>query len=892
MNQPNETPRSVKLDCPACGAAITFGQAVWPDSTAQCPKCTAKFRFQLGSPRSIAHPLTLGAILGCVLLAGLVGLGSGMAINGFVSQQPAKGEVKPVKDGMGIEQANGSSASTPSVADAAGSASPNAATPTAESTPPEPEPEPVHLAYKWMPGSVQRYKALVKIDDGGKKLQVGGSLSVIGVPGELPTWPNRTFTHASHGMVVSEQGHIVMPVDHVTRAKSLEVRIGRHRAIGKLIATNDDLRVALIECNMTEAVPARFSQLAAADDSPVRALKGADSHSTIEFTNMEGTVIATSGKGSNSRLRTRFLDGNPTYGLPVVDMRGGVVGLQIADDFPAEGQVACLPSNLLLPWLKEKGVNTQVADNQVELNAPQTILTHLNSVVHVRLEQVDQLGPPDGQCQLAINPMIHEMPSIEPGGVWHGRGGAMNYLTFPITPFLTNRHGECLRKEPQPASIMAIGPPDNLIVEPLSAAGRRHWSHTSQIPLDPNAFVSPSNSSRDQLSRNLQRILPDSVRGLPSPYDQILRDGFPARESPRPENAFLRIGSKSEIIHATETEAHIRREFRVHVVREGIPNKLMCKGESQATFDRENGRVSASVVTIESFIEDASAWKKFVFQIDFERSFDEKQMKELAAETQRRLDEDRKKRDDEKAAKKRADEAKEADEAARNSRPALDAVAKLSLPDSKEHLAALRELADGFANRGIRGQVVKAIEPFLENTDPEILATAVRAMAVWNDENPSRQVVELLDHAHADVRKEAFHAIAASSVVEQLNKLIDRLSVADDRDNVVAAILSVGKRLERPIVAHGLTHGDTQVRLASCRILAKIATSRASVDAIRKVASETGEIGDAAKEALVTIGEPYESVIDNDPAKNPFLTPEEKAAEKAKRSEKAEETPK
>jgi hypothetical protein len=192
--------------------------------------------------------------------------------------------------------------------------------------------------------------------------------------------------------------------------------------------------------------------------------------------------------------------------------------------------------------------------------------------------------------------------------------------------------------------------------------------------------------------------------------------------------------------------------------------------------------------------------------------------------------------------------------------PNADAVTRalyrLRSADPHKRAEAVRKLKETLPDER-RAEVVKALEPLLNDTDFFTRRDVIGALGVWG----TRDTVPLLLKVmrEKETRGEAMKALGRLKDERAAEPIAERLEELSDSHRAAEALKSMGPVAEKAVLAR-LNHHDLQVRITVCEILGAIGTKQ-SIAPLEKVIAAGKDISDGiafivahrAKEALKAI---------------------------------------
>ncbi len=149
-----------------------------------------------------------------------------------------------------------------------------------------------------------------------------------------------------------------------------------------------------------------------------------------------------------------------------------------------------------------------------------------------------------------------------------------------------------------------------------------------------------------------------------------------------------------------------------------------------------------------------------------------------------------------------------------------------------------------------RAEVVKALEPLLNDTNIFTRQEAVDALGVWGDKDTVPILLKAM--RDKDTRRQAMKALGRLKDERAAEPLAERLEEFFDRHDAAEALKSMGTIAEKAVLAR-LNHHDWQVSTTVCEILGAVGTKQ-SIPPLEKVAAAGDHmVVDSAKKALQSI---------------------------------------
>ena len=161
------------------------------------------------------------------------------------------------------------------------------------------------------------------------------------------------------------------------------------------------------------------------------------------------------------------------------------------------------------------------------------------------------------------------------------------------------------------------------------------------------------------------------------------------------------------------------------------------------------------------------------------------------------------------------------------------ALNKLKSPHVNEQIQALLTLKDMPPDQP-RGEVARALEPFVNDPDIIMRQFAIEALGVWGDKQSVPVLLKAMDQEHT--RREVMLALGRLGDARAIAPIAARLKNDFDRHWAVEALQKMGPIAEDAVLEQ-LDHSDEDVRMAACEILTVIGTAK-SLPALQRLADD------------------------------------------------------
>ena len=184
--------------------------------------------------------------------------------------------------------------------------------------------------------------------------------------------------------------------------------------------------------------------------------------------------------------------------------------------------------------------------------------------------------------------------------------------------------------------------------------------------------------------------------------------------------------------------------------------------------------------------------------------------------------------------------------------PNADAVTKtlhhLKSADPNTRREAARKLKDTLPDER-RAEVVKALEPLVNDADFFTRKFAVEALGVWGNKDAVPILLRAMQNK--ETRGEAMKALGRLKDERAVEPIAARLEEFFDLHAAEEALKQMGPMAEKAVLAR-LNHHQWHTRIAVCRILKAIGTKQ-SIPALENAAANDFHISLQAKEAIQAI---------------------------------------
>jgi S1-C subfamily serine protease len=149
-----------------------------------------------------------------------------------------------------------------------------------------------------------------------------------------------------------------------------------------------------------------------------------------------------------------------------------------------------------------------------------------------------------------------------------------------------------------------------------------------------------------------------------------------------------------------------------------------------------------------------------------------------------------------------------------------------------------------------KAEVVKALQPLLNDSDLFLRGAVVKALGKWGGKDSVPLLLPLLKDGQALVRWAVFDVLTPLKDERCAEAVADRLPEPSDRLKAEQVLRGVGPPAEKAVLKH-LENADWGLRVAVCRILKEIGTKE-SVSALEKAAQDQS-LAHFANQALEAI---------------------------------------
>jgi HEAT repeat protein len=158
-------------------------------------------------------------------------------------------------------------------------------------------------------------------------------------------------------------------------------------------------------------------------------------------------------------------------------------------------------------------------------------------------------------------------------------------------------------------------------------------------------------------------------------------------------------------------------------------------------------------------------------------------------------------------------------------------VMRLKDRNARDRRDAANALTRADANNARRGEVAKALEPLLDDSDLGVRADGMRALALWATQENVPALIAALDKR--DLKRPAMSALGKLKDERAVEPVAKHLLNLGDRAPASQALQAMGPLAEKEVVKY-LQHADKGVRIEACRILQTVGT-KTSLPALKTV---------------------------------------------------------
>lgn len=635
--------------------------------------------------------------------------------------------------------------------------------------------------------------------------------------------------------VVTADGYLLTCHHCVDGATSIEVVLDGKTYAGKVLASDQQLDVALLKIEATGLTPLALAEGKQVElGQEVRSVGFPLSDVLGESVKVTRGSVAGTVKRDGRELYQVDASINPgNSGGPVVDTRGRVVGMASEKLYGTKitNVGLCVPSDEIRRWLDGKPAKAQIGGDGPELSGPELAKKVTPGVA---LLKATLNGQRSGQAwDLESSSMVFaaDRPGLSLGLSSRSDNGKLQ----------VNQWGDVLDEGDAQPLPMLLGPIAGLTVEPLDPDGRQEWKRQWTI-----SIVRQKEQPRDA---SPFAAMPPHLRGR--------WRGFESRES-RIEMQIVPATETLEykITETSATSATIEKRMKI-VTQDGKKNGLEVSAAGKLVFDRQRGVMESAALEGAYVLTSENVTLRIPLKISYKPYTDADHQAALA------------RRNPPKPEPKQPDP---------KVQEQLDLLA-IADADKPTALKALQALTAMPRDKDSRGAAVDAIAQVLSSADDELRVAAVKALSHWDWSSKLDEVIPLLKHAHAATRLAAIEYLGEMQDGAGAEALCERMAQADERENVSAALREIGPAAEDAVLEL-LKHRDAVVRIAACEVLADIGSDD-SAAALRELAARNDPAAAAGKAALEKMGYPLAAPVKS-PAKpadddeNPFAPAAEK----------------
>jgi hypothetical protein len=176
---------------------------------------------------------------------------------------------------------------------------------------------------------------------------------------------------------------------------------------------------------------------------------------------------------------------------------------------------------------------------------------------------------------------------------------------------------------------------------------------------------------------------------------------------------------------------------------------------------------------------------------------------------------------------------------------------ELAQPGWASRQRAAGRLEAALPTKDQRAEVVKALEPLLQDKEWGTRLAALKAYGLWAGKDGVPHLLPLTKDDNGLIIWALFDFLKEFKDERSIDAVAEALVPFDRRGRAADVLRGIGPKAEKAALKY-LTHSDWGVRLEVCRLLRDIGTKQ-SVPALETAVKEGGLVGPAATEALKAI---------------------------------------
>lgn len=367
-----------------------------------------------------------------------------------------------------------------------------------------------------------------------------------------------------------------------------------------------------------------------------------------------------------------------------------------------------------------------------------------------------------------------------------------------------------------------------LVLEPLSAEGRRRWEVTDRIAIeekgDDRPGFGPGNFPRPPFGPRMPR---PGFPGAPEPKGKTY-EGL--------EKTVYSLGERNG------DTVSIKKQYEMKTQEAGAKQPhLQLVGEGTFVFDTNQGLPKSLDFQVTLNVSEGNVTARLPIHIEYRLLEGDERAKALQPPP---------------ANPNQAGQA--VAPAKPDPKPITDAEITQALTDLKgadlfKQRRAAEQLAQAALDNKRQEEVAKTLESLLTTQDLFTRKAVAQALGVWGGKDSVPALLKILDEDSSPfVKWDAMAALGKLKDDRSFDKLVEQLAVDQNRAHASQALQAVGSGAEKA-VHKALKHENLWVRTEACKVL-KVIGTKASVESLETAAKDMHPfVSGAAQEALKAI---------------------------------------
>ena len=674
-----------------------------------------------------------------------------------------------------------------------------------------------NLTYKWASGQKHVYTLKIVADDGSTKENTSGScIYTVRNNGVENT---DEYEGSGTGFVVSANGYIGTCAHVTAGARQIEVTIGDKTYVGKVMAEDRKLDLAIVKidesnlpvCHFADSDKVQLAEQVRAFGFPLSSVLGTG---IKVATGAVAGIVLDPDQGRQIQTDAPINPGNS--GGPIVNNFGQVIGVASSKLYnnAANSVGFAVPINEMKKMMADLGLTQPGTGNQQTLNGPELAKLVTPTVAYIKVKNVS-----GGKLyDIAYQGTFTQTRNVDP------RQMRMN--PFSMIPSVdggsglikVSSSGEIASDSGKGSLPYVLGPMGQFFIDPLPADGEGSWSTSHQTML--KIIKREEANPLDPVSSIRSRMLPGGGRG------GFGRGGFPGFPGGSPfgqppaEETIVEIPAIMESQYRLGNELNnritIHKTYEFTTTDNSNQPYLRVRGKGEIVFDKTIGMPTSMdfTATLTKHDEDGTQSKLPLTITSYLKT-----PEDVEQERQQAI--------------ARSEELRKQKEQERNV-PDADRVKSLLAEVRKAggtllSANALKKLSEIAIVPELQEEVMNVALNHLENSDGFVRGAAARVAVAWGTEDHKEVIRKIANDSNPllrDARKMAMTRLIKMQVPGVLPDLIKQMGDISVRYDTKKILIAAGESVEEPILAALDDFTDSSVRRELLDILKETGTEK------------------------------------------------------------------